>query len=142
MNCQVQRKHCRDHVKGRQKKLVDVTKTDKPEEYEFEKLDTPKVFGDLVTSDSIFAIKRNSTNPAKSNETTALVVKDKATDWIAAYPSRRKQLKTSPRPSTTSKARIQSSGGTQTAHLSYIACAASSEFGTTSPTHTVQRPTV
>ena len=67
MDCKVQCKHCRDHVKGRQKKLVDVTKTDKPEEYEFEKLDTPKVFGDLVTSDSIFAIKRNSTNPAKCN---------------------------------------------------------------------------
>ena len=90
MNCTVQRKHCRDHVKGRQKKLVDVTKTDKSEGYEFEKHDAPKAFGDLVTSNSIFATKTNSTNPVKSNHTTALFVKYKATDWIAAYPTRRK----------------------------------------------------
>ena len=44
----------------------------------------------MVTSDSVFAIKRNSTNPARVNETTTLVVKDKATGWLAAYPAKRK----------------------------------------------------
>ncbi len=92
MNCKLQRKHCRDHVKGRQRKLVDVVKTDKtnPEINDLEKLDAPKVFGDLVTSACTFAIQRNSASPARSNDTTALVVKYKATDWVAAYPSKRK----------------------------------------------------
>ena len=53
-------------------------------------MDDPKAFGDLVTSDSVFAIKRNSTNPARVNETTTLVVRDKATNWIAAYPAKKK----------------------------------------------------
>ena len=86
MNCKVQRKHCRDLEKGRKKKVVSTTDVDEPlllHEIE-EKLDAPKVFGDLVTSDSIFAIKRNSASPARANDTTALVVKDKATEWIAA----------------------------------------------------------
>ena len=92
MNCKVQRKHCRDHNKARQRKLVDVSKTDKsdvllPHE---KKSDDPKKFGDLVTSDSVFAIKRNLTNPARANETTTLVVRDKATGWLAAYPATRK----------------------------------------------------
>ena len=65
--------------KGQKRKTVEVTKTDKLYDHEIdEKLDAPKVFGDLVTSDSIFAIKRNSTSAARVNDTTALVVKDKA----------------------------------------------------------------
>jgi len=92
MNCKVQRKHCRDHNKARQRKLVDVSKTDKSDVLlPHEKVsDDPKKFGDLVTSDSVFAIKRNSTNPARVNETTTLVVRDKATGWLAAYPAKRK----------------------------------------------------
>jgi hypothetical protein len=54
MNCKVQRKHCRDHNKSRQRKMVDITKVDKPyADDEIEKHDAPKVFGDLATSDSI-----------------------------------------------------------------------------------------
>ena len=91
MNCKVQRKHCRDHDKSRKRKMVDVLKTDKPfPSDEHFKLDTPKDFGDLVTSDSVFAIKRNSTSPAKHGDTTSLVTRDKATGWVAAYPSKRK----------------------------------------------------
>jgi len=71
--------------------MVDVLKTDKPfPSDEHFKLDTPKDFGDLVTSDSVFAIKRNSTSPAKHGDTTSLVTRDKATGWVAAYPSKRK----------------------------------------------------
>jgi transposase InsO family protein len=66
-------------------------KTDKPfSDDTLAKLDTPVNFGDLVTSDSVFAIKRNSTSPAKHGDTTALVTRDKATGWVAAYPSKRK----------------------------------------------------
>ena len=95
MNCKVQRKHCRDLEKGRKRKMVTTEKTEKlqepllPQEID-EKLDIPKAFGDLITSDSVFAIKRNSTSPAKLNDTTALVVRDKATGWIGAYPAKRK----------------------------------------------------
>ena len=59
MNCKVQRKHCRDHAKGQKKKMVIVEKTEKYDYEVDEKIDTPKVFGDLITSDSIFAIKRS-----------------------------------------------------------------------------------
>ena len=91
MNCKVQRKHCRDHNKSRQRKMVDVTKVDKPyADDEIEKHDAPKVFGDLATSDSIFAIKRSSTSTARHGDTTSLVVRDKATGWIASYPSKKK----------------------------------------------------
>ena len=90
MNCKVQRKHCRDHAKGHKKKMVIVEEIEKYAHEVNDKIDTPKVFGDLITYDSIFAIKRSSTNAARVNDTTALVVKDKATDWIAAYPAKRK----------------------------------------------------
>ena len=144
MNCKVQRKHCRDHNKRRQRKLVEITKTPAVDAKieDFEKMDDPKTFGDLVTSDSVFAIKRNSTNAARVNETTTLVVRDKATSWIATTQPRGNPPRTSWKLSTTSKARKRLSAGTQTEHLSYIACAASSEFGTTSPTPTVLRQTV
>ena len=70
--------------------MVNVEKTEKfDHEIEEGKLDVPKVFGDLVTSDSVFAIKRNSTSPAKVNDTTALVVRDKATGWIGASLAKR-----------------------------------------------------
>ena len=92
MNCKVQKKHCRDLEKGRKKKLVNVEKSDKDVEPEIDttKVDTPKHFGDLVTSDSIFVIKRNSQSIARHGDTTALVVRDKATGWVGAYPSKRK----------------------------------------------------
>ena len=83
MNCKVQRKHCRDHNKARQRKMVDTMKTDKhfaDEEIDKDKPDAPKLFGELVTSDSIFAIKRNATSTARHGDTTSLVVRDKGTD--------------------------------------------------------------
>ena len=43
-----------------------------------------------MTSDSISAIKRSSTSAARHGDTAALVVRDKATGCIAAYPSKRK----------------------------------------------------
>jgi hypothetical protein len=73
--------------------MVDLIKTDKPfADYtaEIDKSDAPTTFGDLVTSDSIFAIKRSSTSTARHGDTAALVVRDKATGWLAAYPSKRK----------------------------------------------------
>ena len=91
MDCKVQRKHCRDQAKARQRKTVDITKVDKPHDAdEIEKVDTPKKFGDLITSDSIFAIKRSSTSSARHGDTTALVVRDRGTGWIASYPAKRK----------------------------------------------------
>ena len=88
MDCKEQRKDCRDRNAGRQRKLVDVVKTDKVDS-QHEITDAPKAFGDLVTSDFIFAIKRSSTPPARFNDTTSLVVRGKATGWVAAYPSKR-----------------------------------------------------
>ena len=41
MNCKVQRKHCRNHNKGRQRKLVDVVKTNKVD-YQHEITDVQK----------------------------------------------------------------------------------------------------
>ena len=91
MNCKNRRKHCRDLTHGRKRKMVDVQKIEKfDHQLEDEKKDVPKVFGDLVTSDSVFAIKRNPTSLAKVHGTTALVVRDKATGWIGAYPAKRK----------------------------------------------------
>ena len=92
MNCKVQRKHCRDQTKARQLQKVDTLKTEKtnlPQEIDNE-VDTPKKFGDLISSDSIFAIKRSSVNPARHGNTTALVVRDRGTGWLAACPSKRK----------------------------------------------------
>ena len=49
MFCRVQRKHCRDHNKGRQRKLADVVETEKDDaNIELPNQDVPKVFGDLV----------------------------------------------------------------------------------------------
>ena len=91
MNCKVQRKHCRDLAKGRKRKMVDIQETAKLDhELEDYNKDVPKAFGDLMTSDPIFAIKRSSTSPAKVHDTIALVVRDKATGWIGAYPAKRK----------------------------------------------------
>ena len=87
MKCKVQRKHCRDRTKGRQKKIHNELRGETVVEHEIH--DAPKVFGDLVTSDSIFAIRRSSTSPARIADTTAPVVCDKATGWVAAYLSTR-----------------------------------------------------
>jgi hypothetical protein len=72
--------------------MVDTLKTDKnfADEEIDNKSDAPKTFGELVTSDSMFAIKRNSTSTARHGDTTSLVVRDKGTGWIASYPSKRK----------------------------------------------------
>jgi hypothetical protein len=91
MNCKVQRKHCRDQTKARTRKGTETIKIDNPYvDVEIENDDTPKKFGDLVTSDSIFTIKRSSTSTARHGDTTALVVRDRGTGWIASYPSKRK----------------------------------------------------
>jgi transposase InsO family protein len=91
MNCKVQRKHCRDHNKARQRRKSEIIKIDTPHvDDEIEEVDAPKKFGDLVTSDSIFAITRNSTSSARYGDTTALVVRDTSTGWVAVYPSKRK----------------------------------------------------
>ena len=94
MNCKVQRKHCRDLTRARRKKKADVTKINNPTtvDDEIEELDAPHKFGDLVTSDSIFTIKRSSTSSARHGDTTALVVRDRGTGWIAAYPAKRKSV--------------------------------------------------
>ena len=92
MNCKVQRKHCRDHEKRRKRRTVDVVTTPKDidlDEINVDKLDDDKNLSDLVTSDSVFAIKRNSTSAARHGDATALVVRDKGTGWIGAYPSKR-----------------------------------------------------
>ena len=71
--------------------MVDTLKADKHfGDEEIDKLDAPKLSGELVTSDSVFAIKRNSTSTARHGDITALVVRDKGIGWIAAYPSKRK----------------------------------------------------
>ena len=91
MNCKVQRKHCRDQTKARQRKKSETIKIDVPHvDDEIEKGDAPKNFGELVTSDSIFAIKRNASQTRREGDTTALVVRDRASGWIATYPARRK----------------------------------------------------
>ena len=102
-------------------------------------MDGPQTRCDLVTSDSVFAIKRNSTNPARVNETTTLVIRDKATSWIAEYPAKRKSTEDIMEAVVHFKGSETISAGTQTGHLSYIACAASSEFGTTCLTRTALR---
>ena len=90
MNCKVQRKDCRDRNNDRQRKLVDVVKTDKDDgDVELPPQDVPKVFGDLVTSDSIFDINRNSNSTARHGD-IAFVVRDRGTGWLAAYPSKKK----------------------------------------------------
>ena len=71
MNCKVQRKHCRDQAKARQRKTVDITKVDKPHDAdEIEKVDTPKKFGDLITSDPNVTI--NEAQPARPVTATLL----------------------------------------------------------------------
>ena len=66
-------------------------KTDKPYDYEINgKVDAPNKFGDLVASDFVFAINRNSTSGVRRGGITALIDSDKGTGWIAAYPSKRK----------------------------------------------------
>ena len=94
MNCKVQRKHCRDLTRARRKKKADVTTINNPTtvDDEIEDLDAPQKFGDLVTSDSIFTIKRSSTSSARHGDTTALVVRDRGTGWVAAYPAKRKSV--------------------------------------------------
>ena len=65
MDCEVQRKHCRDNNKKRQKTNTEITTTTTVdiEVGDFEEMGDPKQnFGDLVASDSGFAIKRNSTS--------------------------------------------------------------------------------
>ena len=57
---------------------------------EIEKGDAPTNSGELVTSDSICAIKRNASQTQREGDTTALVVRDRATGWIATYPARKK----------------------------------------------------
>ena len=60
MDCKVQRKHCRDQTKARQRRKTEVIKMNTPHvDDEIEEGNAPKNFGDLATSDSIFAIKRN-----------------------------------------------------------------------------------
>ena len=91
-NCKVQRKHCRDLEKARRRKnretyTIEIPKGDEEIEKSQNTTDQPKKFGDLVSSDSIFVIKRSSTSTARHGDTTALVVRDKATSWMAAYPS-------------------------------------------------------
>ena len=91
MNCKVQRKHCRDQTNARQRKKVEIIKVDTPHfDDEIEKGDVAKTFGELVTSDSTFAIKRDSSSTARNGDTTALVVRDRGTGWIATYPAKRK----------------------------------------------------
>ena len=57
---------------------------------EIDEGNAPKNFGDLVTSDSIFAIKRNASSTVRGSDTTALVVRDRATGWIATYLAKKK----------------------------------------------------
>ena len=57
---------------------------------EIDEGNAPKNFGDLVTSSSSFAIKRNASSTVRGSDTTALVVRDRATGWIATYPAKKK----------------------------------------------------
>ena len=52
----------------------------------------PKKFGDLVTSDHVFMLKRGET--PKAMNTIALVCRDRATKWTMAYPAADKSEKT------------------------------------------------
>lgn len=64
-NCKVQRKHFRDKVKAKNRKLersiklAPLSDGDVPEA-------VPKNFGDLITSDSIFVLRKSSTPPRPS----------------------------------------------------------------------------
>ena len=92
MDCKVQREHCRDQTKARLRKKVEITKVDKPQlDNEIGgQVDPPEKLGDLVTSESIFAIQKSSTNTARHGDTIALVVHDRGTGWVAAYPAKKK----------------------------------------------------
>lgn len=88
MDRRVQRQHCRDHSKSRRRKTVAVIKIDIPRTVgDIEKDGTLKQFGDLVTSDSIFTIKRGSTSYARYGDATALGLRDRGAGWLAACPS-------------------------------------------------------
>ena len=51
---------------------------------------TPDKFGDLVASDSIFGLRNGSTNTARNGDTTALVIRDRASGWVNGYPAKGK----------------------------------------------------
>lgn len=72
------------------RKNVAITEMDKPPaDDDIGTADTAKKFGDLATSDSIFAITRSSTITARHGDTTALVVRGRGAGWVAAYLSNR-----------------------------------------------------
>ncbi len=84
-NCKMQRKHCRDKNNKKQKgkkvivlNMPDVDKENAPE--------GPKRFGDLVTSDSIFVLKKK-TKKQHDGDTTALIIKDRGSGWLMGYPA-------------------------------------------------------
>ena len=89
-NCKVQRKQCRDQVKARERRRSSIIKLNVTSSDEIEKPDAPRKFGDLITSDSIFTIKRSSTSAARHGDTNALVIRDRGTGWVMAYPSKKK----------------------------------------------------
>ena len=91
VDCNVQRKHCRYQAKARQRRRTQIIKVDTSTvDDEIDEVDAPKNFGDLVTSDSIFTIKRDASSTVRGSDTTALVVRDRATGWIATYPAKKK----------------------------------------------------
>ena len=90
-NCKVQRKHCRDKVKAKKRKHEQTIKLHvTPKEGTETSLDTtPKKFGDTVTSDSIFVIRKNL-GTSRTGDTTALVIRDRGTKWTMSYPAKSK----------------------------------------------------
>jgi hypothetical protein len=89
-HCKVQRKHCRDKEKAKKKKTEQIVKLSLTPASGDATASAPKAFGDLVTSDSIFVLRKNSNSPAKHGDTTALVVRDRGTGWTQAYPAKTK----------------------------------------------------
>ena len=78
-NCKVQRKHCRDKEKAKKRKLERSIKLSPSEDKTDPEAAAPKQFGDLVTSDSVFVLRKNLTSPARHGGSTALVIRDRGT---------------------------------------------------------------
>ena len=79
-NCKVQRKHCRDKEVANNKKHERTIKRS-PTEVGDVKDTAPTDFGELITSDSIFVLRKESAPRARHGGTTALVARGRGTGW-------------------------------------------------------------
>ena len=92
MNCKMQRRHARDKTKRRRQRRETTEGVDallqEPVAEEESDENAPKEFGELVTSDSIFLLKRKQAESGINS--TAHVIKDRGTGWTRAFPAANK----------------------------------------------------